>query len=267
MAGEKKTKKYILVLIPLLLVLLVFFLFSDNAKAPKNKTYEGVKVTDVRYSNKFKVFSGKEFEELYNSFAYPNTQQINESTPITGNIQADQKLRELAVARGYMIRSAPVTDTFVTVQKDMLLQPKAAQGWDGLKTRAKKEGIIMSLAAAYRSAIDQKTIFLSSLKGISVDAIAAGTADAQVDAVLAHTALPGYSRHHTGYTVDIACDSQPGVKFENSVCFRWLSGNNYLNAKKSGWIPSYPSGAGKQGPEPEPWEYVWVGTNALRQTR
>ncbi|HEX5456706.1 MAG TPA: D-alanyl-D-alanine carboxypeptidase family protein [Candidatus Saccharimonadales bacterium] len=266
MSGGKKTKKYISILIIIILALLILFLFAGKAKAPESHKNGPVNIPSVNYTDTFKTFSGKEFEELYNSFAYPNTQQINENTPITGNIRADKRLRELALARGYMIRSAPVTDTFVTVQKDMVLQPKAAKGWNDLKTRAGKQDINMSLMAAYRSAEDEKSIFLDRLKGIPVEYIAAGKADSQVDTVLAHTALPGYSRHHTGYTVDIACDSQPGVKFENSVCFKWLSVNNYLNAKKSGWIPSYPPGAGKQGPEPEPWEYVWVGTNALRQT-
>jgi LAS superfamily LD-carboxypeptidase LdcB len=42
-----------------------------------------------------------------------------------------------------------------------------------------------------------------------------------------------------------------------------MSKDNYLQAKKYGWIPSYPEGAQQQGPEPEAWEYVWVGTASL----
>jgi len=33
--------------------------------------------------------------------------------------------------------------------------------------------------------------------------------------------------------------------------------------KRFGFIPSYPENSGKQGPEPEPWEYVWVGEDVL----
>jgi LAS superfamily LD-carboxypeptidase LdcB len=99
--------------------------------------------------------------------------------------------------------------------------------------------------------------------GLTPEQVAAGSVDQQVTDLLKITAIPGFSRHHTGYTVDISCESNKGVIFENTTCFRWLSQNNYQHAKESGWIPSYPPGAGDQGPNPEAWEYVWVGTPAL----
>ena len=51
--------------------------------------------------------------------------------------------------------------------------------------------------------------------------------------------------------------------FGSTRAYEWLSSDNYLNAKRFGFIPSYPQGAGKQGPDPEPWEYVWVGEDRL----
>ncbi len=42
-----------------------------------------------------------------------------------------------------------------------------------------------------------------------------------------------------------------------------MAADNYRVAKQFGFIPSYPSGAGAQGPEPEPWEYVYVGVKAI----
>lgn len=264
---RKKTHgKIILLILFICAVILAFFFMQNRAGAPdtKNEQQSKVNVPAKPKSTSFKIFSGKEFEELYNSFAYPNTQLINENTPITGNAKADARIRQLALDRGYKLRSAPVTDTFVIVQKDMKLQQRAADSWIDLKKNAKKDGLDLKLTAAYRSAEDAKSIFLSGLKSLPLDSIAAGRADISVNSVLGHSAPPGYSRHHTGYTVDIACVSNPGVKFENSTCFKWLNMNNYLNAKKSGWIPSYPPGAGKQGPDPEPWEYVWVGMESLK---
>ncbi len=239
-----------------------FFLFENKVTAPSSK--KSNEIINIKKPSGFKSFTGKQFEDLYNSFAYPNTQLINEDTPITENPAADARIRQLALARGYKLRSAPVTDTFVEVQKDMLLQQRAAKPWLNLKKQAEKDGIKLSLTAAYRSAKDEKTIFLDRLKNLPLASIASGQADAQVNTVLDHVALPGYSRHHTGYTVDIACDNNPSVKFEKSICFKWLSKDNYINAKTFGWMPSYPPGAGKQGPVPEPWEYVWVGTDALK---
>ncbi len=122
----------------------------------------------------------------------------------------------------------------------------------------------LNLVAAYRSNADARNLFLSRLNEYRIDIpqIANGTYDKQINDLLRTTAIPGYSRHHTGYTVDIGCNDQTLAVFKNTPCFEWLSADNYKNAKLYGWIPSYPEGAGQQGPDPEPWEYVWVGTNS-----
>ncbi len=210
-----------------------------------------------------KTYTGEEFKNLYNSIAYPNTREISEETPITGNPDADAHIRKLAVARGYLPRSAPVSDTFVSVDRVHKLQERASQPWLDMRQTARNEGYMLGLTAGYRSADDQKTIFLNRLAGLSPVMIANGAGDVQINQVLRSTALPGYSRHHTGYTIDIACENDPYPVFEKSKCFTWLSANNYENAKKFGWIPSYPDGAGPQGPDPESWEYVWVGKDIL----
>jgi LAS superfamily LD-carboxypeptidase LdcB len=93
-----------------------------------------------------------------------------------------------------------------------------------------------------------------------------GGAEAAIEAVLRESAPPGFSRHHTGYTMDLY-DPSTGrdfTAFAASPAFRWLSASNYLNAKRFGFIPSYPEGATGQGPDPEPWEYTWVGEGPLR---
>lgn len=214
-----------------------------------------------------KTFTGQQFHELYERFVYPNTAPINESTPITGNEAADKTIRKIAVARGYALRSAPVTDAFQEVEPGMKLQQRAAQPWLDLKAEAKKDRVNIGLTAAYRSADDQRQIFVERLTqtGVSPEAIATGSHDSQVSQVLRMTAIPGYSRHHTGYTVDISCEDQPTISFEYTSCFKWLSANNYERTKKYGWIPSYPEGSGPQGPDPETWEYVWVGLAPLTQ--
>lgn len=211
-----------------------------------------------------KNFTGPQFRELYNNFAYPNTEYIAEDTNITGDTVTDQHIQKLAEAKGYKKRSAPVADTFVKISEEYKLQRMAYQPWIDMQKKAKSENINLNLKAAYRSADDQRQIFLERLnqKGIRQYQISTGFFDTQINEVLATTAIPGYSRHHTGYTIDITCDNQPNFLFENTICFDWLSKDNYKNAKTYGWIPSYPEDAGAQGPEPESWEYVWVGTDA-----
>lgn len=218
-------------------------------------------------TGKLKTFTADQFKDLYNTFSYPNTAPINEHTPITGDERADQRIKQIAGQRGYKIRSAPVANAFVDVGGGHVLQQRAAQPWQDLKAAAASEGIRLGLTSGYRSADEQKQIFLQRLfrTGASVPGIAAGLFDAQVSQVLSVTAPPGYSRHHTGYTIDLTCQNQPNSSFEYSVCFRWLSSNNYEKAKTHGWIPGYPEGTGNQGPEPEAWEYVWVGKEALTE--
>jgi LAS superfamily LD-carboxypeptidase LdcB len=187
---------------------------------------------------------------------------------ITGNVKADERIRTIALSRGYVLRSVPVASINKTgeprVTTDDLLQEKAYTAWQSLKAAAKADGIPLQFNSGYRSVEMQRELFLGRLSasGVSYSQIANGGADNAVVSVLKQAALPGYSRHHTGYTIDLVC-ANGTQSFEVTTCFKWLSDDNYRNAKKHGWIPSYPDGADEQGPEPEPWEYVWVGLGPL----
>lgn len=267
--GQKRSKKskkrnfikFIILILIVIAVAAIFLVKDTDAPAPEPEQ----QLTSATNNEKkqLKTFTGEEFSNLYNSFAYPNTQAISQDSPITGNSEADKVIKELAEARGYKTRSAPVTNNFVEISQDMLLQQRAAVDWLKMQEAAAKEGHDIQVNAAYRSAEDQRAIFNTRIRGIPLEDIASRKADAKINNVLKTTAVPGYSRHHTGYTVDIVCYTDASKKFEDSKCFKWLSENNYQNAKTYGWIPSYPDGAGMQGPDPEPWEYVWVGTDVL----
>jgi len=219
---------------------------------------------------KFKFFTGDQFQRLYESLIFPNTQAISQAPEITGNEAVDLRIRTIAESRGYSLRSIPILPIIKTSSPNLsgedLLQPKASSGWRVLSEMAKKEGVPIRLNSAYRSIEYQRNLFLARLRANGGDnaGIAAGQADDAVVRTLHMTAPPGYSRHHTGYTIDLACENS-GTSFEKSMCFNWLSANNYDKAKRAGWVPSYPDGAPEQGPEPEPWEYVWVGLNQVTE--
>lgn len=241
-------------------------LYAKISEAPSVKESDrSTQEASVQKKGVLKKFTPQQFRDLYNNFAYPNTEKISDSTPITGNQALDERIRSIAVQRGYALRSAPVTNAFLQVAPDMLLQQRAAQPWLDMQEAANKEGLVMELSAAYRSADEQKQIFLSrfTVRSAKANRVAAGSFDKEITSTLATTAPPGYSRHHTGYTIDIICDNNINLIFERTDCFRWLSADNYKNAKTYGWIPSYPEGTGLQGPEPESWEYVWVGAETL----
>ncbi len=270
---KKRSHKPLIVVMVIAVICsgLYILLKADHTGAPSqtkiSSTTVNQNITDTSKKGTLKIFTGQQFKDLYNTFAYPNTAPINENTPITGNEQADAQIRKVAIARGYQSRSAPVTNAFQNVGGDYQLQQRAAQPWLDMVAAAKKDNIEIGLTAAYRSAEDQKVIFVGRLSqlGIPIEEIAAGRRDAEISQVLRTTAIPGYSRHHTGYTIDIACLSMPTTSFLNTTCFKWLSVNNYEHAKMYGWIPSYPEGTGNQGPDPESWEYVWVGKDAVTE--
>jgi zinc D-Ala-D-Ala carboxypeptidase len=251
---------------------------EENARTERAKTalevQSQVVVAPSTLKTTPKVFSGSQFKDLYRSVlpTYPNTEAFPEAPLITGNIEADKRIRTIAERRGFQLTRIPVTALVKTDeprlrgQADDLLQPLAYQAWLDIKKAAKDDNVPLSLMSAYRSPEWQRALFMERLlaKGVSVEQIAAGYSDAAIESTLTVTAIPGYSRHHAGYTVDFWCEDGSGV-FANSTCFRWLNETNYINAKRFGWIPSYPDGADAQGPEPEPWEYVWVGKDFLYQ--
>ena len=92
--------------------------------------------------------------------------------------------------------------------------------------------------------------------------IAQGRADDVLAAVMDRVAPPGFSKHHTGFAIDVASRGLGGFAFRQSRAFGWLTEDNYANAMRFGWIPSYPDGAAHLGPRPEPWEWVWIGRDA-----
>ncbi len=221
-----------------------------------------------------KTLTNQEFRDLYAAVAktYPNIQEVTVLPPITGQPAADQHIRAIAERRGYQLRSLPVAPIIKInesgLEGDDLLQAKAFEGWQALKTAAAADKVPLHLLSAYRSVEYQRNLFMQRLTaaGVTVDNISGGGFDTQINQVLSLTAPPGYSRHHNGYTIDLACyPNGQFVQFATSSCFRWISANNYEKAKQAGWLPSYPAGTTDQGPEPEPWEYVWVGKDVVSQ--
>lgn len=237
-----------------------------QAVAPADNSSSKVSIAE---SNKQIIdqFTPEQFLSLYNSFSYPNTQQIDQPPEITGNVEADTRIRTLAEARGYKLRSLAL-DGLVPVNTNFSIQPMALQPWLDLQALAAKDGLDITTAAAYRSIKDQQSLFLEKMseQGITADDVANGYSDETINIILQRTAIPGYSRHHTGFTLDLICDGVDLYIFDESACFQWLSNDNYAHAKQFGWVPSYPKGASLQGPEPEPWEYIWVGVDALYAT-
>jgi LAS superfamily LD-carboxypeptidase LdcB len=127
-----------------------------------------------------------------------------------------------------------------------------------------KQNIRLHLVSGHRSASDQRRIFIDKMDISEPATIISGIHDEAIEQILARSALPGFSKHHSGYAVDFGCGNDYLVySFAETECYEWMSDNNFESIKKYGFIPSYPDGVENQGPNPEPWEYVWVGSDFL----
>ncbi len=167
---------------------------------------------------------------------------------ITGNAELDTRIRTIAETRGY--ERHPEPDRELVVADGFRLQPEAAAAWEAMQGAALEAGHSIRITSAYRSPVTQAGLFRSRLNGAT---------DAAIDHVLATVAAPGYSRHHTGYTIDIRTPTHFLHNFANSDAYAWMAADNWAVAKSFGWLPSYPAGASAAGPDPEPWEFVWIG--------
>lgn len=208
------------------------------------------------------------FSDLLASVIQPNTGTQDSIVSITGDLVADDIIFALAEDAGY-IRQRIATSSLV-VAEGYKVQVPVRDNWIQLKASAQLDGINLGIVSGYRSPEAQKALFLkyfreetsrSGNKEFSPDDIKSGKADKVIMQTLTYTAPPGYSRHHNGYTIDIR-DIDSGYtfyEFGKTNGYKWISKNNYENARKYGFIPSYPRGERDGGPEPEPWELVWVG--------
>jgi len=199
------------------------------------------------------TFTGDEFNQLFTEAELDNLAPIGPAPSITGDNTIDERIRSVGEDRGYIRRPLPA-GPLATVD-GLPIQPDAVTAWRNLKAAAQQAGHTLFLRSAYRSHATQRFILLRRLTSYSTAAI---------DYRLRTVATPGYSKHHTGYAIDIA---QPGYslfEFKNSPAYAWLTADNYMNAKRYGWIPSYPPDATRQGPEPEAWEFTFVGVDNIR---
>ena len=209
------------------------------------------------------IFSGDQFNQVFNEADLANLASIEDITLpiITGAPEIDTRIRKIAEQRGYRYRPEVLDrNQLVFVEGSRhLLQAQAAQAYLELKAAAAEAGHQIHVSSAFRDHDTQRQIFLNHSSEPYTDE--------DVNTVLKLRSIPGYSKHHTGYTVDLGEGSLTLQTFINSESYTWLAADNYLNAKKHGWIPSYPPDASNQGPDPKPWELNYVGKEYLQKTQ
>ena len=204
----------------------------------------------------FPTYTGDQFNALYDyavTHVLGNLVPPDERHPVTGDDDLDTRIWGIATGRGYLLR--PEAGPDLGSADGVPMQPEAAEAWLELKGAAREAGHRFVVSSAYRSPASQRTQFNSKLRG---------TSDEAIDAALSWYSLPGTSKHHGGYALDFRYADGTFGGFRDTPDYAWLAADNFHNAKRFGFIPSYPDDVADQGPNPEPWEFVWVGVDLIR---
>jgi D-alanyl-D-alanine carboxypeptidase len=213
----------------------------------------GLALADVA---EFPVYTGDEFKEMYDFAVRHELPRLNQPagrSTVTGNDDLDDRIWSMAFQRGYVLR--PVASDGLVNADGVPMQPEAAAAWKSLKAAARDAGLPFIVLSAYRSPERQRTLFNGKLSG---------TSDDSINAALRWYSLPGTSKHHSGYALDFMYPDGTFGEFRQTPAYAWLEKDNFYNAKRFGFIPSYPDDVSAQGPNPEPWEFVWVGVEMIR---
>jgi D-alanyl-D-alanine carboxypeptidase len=127
--------------------------------------------------------------------------------------------------------------------RETFLAAAAAPAWLALQSAASAAGLTLILVSAFRSVARQTEIIHRKLaRGLPLSEI------------LAVSAYPGFSEHHTGRAVDLAAPSCPDLveAFADTPEFFWLS----AHAARFGFRLSYPRG-NPFGLAYEPWHWCF----------
>lgn len=218
---------------------------------------------EIGDSTKFQDFSANQYRDILNHVVYDGALPINDPQYVVNEKRADKYIRALAFERGYKQRVL-VDDSNIVLVEDFPIADTASEGLELLLAAARDAGHDIKILSTYRNVDIQRQLFLSRYSGSSDSiAIQDGEADGQLQQTMNTTAPPGMSKHHSSYTVDLAEDGVFFTNFKNTATFEWLSKNDYENSKRFGFVPSYPEDATNQGPNPEAWEYTFVGSDIL----
>jgi len=138
-----------------------------------------------------------------------------------------------------------------TQQRPQFLTPHAARAWSALREAAQRDAIELQVVSGFRSIAYQLGILQRKLER--------GQTIAEI---LAVSASPGYSEHHSGRALDL---TTPGFapldeEFERSDAFAWLAGN----ARRFRFYLSFPRG-NRHAIAYEPWHWCWRARPAVRR--
>lgn len=140
-------------------------------------------------------------------------------------------------------RLSPIGQDIYGREQQMI--PAAARAWKTLVSAAAREGVVLQAVSAFRS--------LDYQRGIVEAKLARGQ---ELADILAVSAAPGFSEHHTGCAVDITTPGSEPLEedFEGTTAFAWLTDE----AGRHGFRMSFPRN-NRHGLAYEPWHWCYRG--------
>lgn len=214
----------------------------------------GVIVSDIAAY----IDSGLDPLDAVMNVSYPFIDSQNTITTNYQIMEPDDLL--VLVKHGFGVSSDYVPDDLVSTNimvsdsnPDPRLRKEAAEALEKMAEDATKEGYTLAINSAYRSYEDQQAVYDEYF--------------AMYDPVTAASlvAVPGYSEHQLGLSVDLTCkdviDGVYGV-FGDSPDYDWT----ITHAHEYGFILRYPEDkTAITGTANEPWHYRYVGVEAATE--
>ena len=239
---------------------------------PENKTQP---ISEPKIENqKYKIFQGNEWKDIYEKakLSYPNIKSEYGGLNYFGDPALNQIVIDITLQRGFVKRNLVADESQLMYLEGYPIQKQMGEAITQVFKEMRNDGHPIIFLSGYRGIAEQSQVFGAEFskqsyaifgREVTDQEILDRMADNVINKTLETVALPGYSRHHQGYTVDVTESGTYYKDFEKTGSYEWMSKDNFANLKKYGIIPSYPKGVQEQGPEPESWEFVYVGKENL----
>lgn len=181
------------------------------------------------------------------AFTLPDNPPIQTSPPPAG---APPKFNHLP----YDQASGNLVEVGTYYDRSELLVDEVAQAFWRMADVAKTAGINLGPISGFRTVGDQRQLFERQIS----------RQNGSEEAAARLSAPPGYSEHHTGYTIDIRDRDEPDTDLkyamENTQAYQWLR----ENACQYGFELSFPDN-NQQGVSFEPWHWRYIASPTAQQ--
>lgn len=250
---KKSVKRFLIFGIPVLTIAGMLGISANYLSKASESTFNPGKYYEN--SSKNNENSNTDSEEGDKAVTYPEDIQVitnhdNVILDIDPNSMTVLVNKELSLPTDYVPSDLVVPNvlfSFNYYDEKKLMRQEAAEALEVLFAAASSEGLALSGVSAYRSYDRQYEIFTNNVKVKGLDH------------TTKYSAIPGYSEHQTGLSIDVStksCNNRLDATFADTKESEWL----IQNAHVYGYIIRYADDkTAITGYSYEPWHIRYVG--------